>query len=280
MARVEYGGPHPDNGAVEEQVQVERELKRDAFGRVELLLDPASGERRIRRVAAGGGMPGSGPLARVLLRREERALAALAGLVAVPALSSEETWSRAPSLDGSAPPPAQVLVRAYVAGAPLHLAQALPEDFFVLLEELVRATHALGVCHNDLHKEQNVMVGEDGRPWLIDFQLASCHGLHTSDGAGSRSFRTRCRDDLRHVHKHLRRYTRDGRGPEQHGPAGARAGARLPRSRTAAVWRRTGKPLYNLVTRGLLRTRDGEERRDSAGPWPTWTAPLGPPPRP
>jgi len=252
------------------RVQVERELKSDAFGRVELLGDSETGERRIRRVAAGGGVPGSGIVARVLLRREARALRALAALPGVPTLCSEEAWGRAPSLDGSAPPTEQVLVRSFVAGTPLHLAEVLPEDFFELLEQLVRSVHAEGICHNDLHKEQNVMVAADGRPALIDFQLASCH---TERG---RSFETRCRDDLRHVHKHLRRYTRDGRGPALHGSAGARPGPRLPRSRTAQLWRRTGKPLYNLVTRGLLGTRDGEQRRDSSGPWPSWSAPLGP----
>ena len=35
------------------------------------------------------------------------------------------------------------------------------------------------------------------------------------------------------------------------------------------------KPLYLAVTRGLLGTKDGEERRSSAGPWPSWEAPLG-----
>ena len=172
-------------------MQVERELKRDAFGRVELLVDQASGERHIRRVAAGGGLPGSGPIARVLLRREARALAALAGLERVPVLTTDARWTRAAALDGAIPPAAQVLVRGYVRGAPLHLAEVLPEDFFDLLEDLVREVHALGVCHNDLHKEQNIMVGEDGRPWLIDFQLASCHAFPGPGESGSASFRTR-----------------------------------------------------------------------------------------
>lgn len=251
---------------------MERVLKADSFGQVELLLDRATGERRIRRVARGGALPGSGPLARVLLRREARALEVLAGLHGIPVVCSEAAWRGA---SGAVPAPAQnqVLVRSFVAGLPLHLARELPEDFFDLLERLVREVHARGVCHNDLHKEQNVMVAEDGRPWLIDFQLASCHRRR---GA---SFETRCRDDLRHVQKHLRRYTRDGRGPRSLGTTGAMGavdGPRLERSATARVWRRTGKPLYNLVTRGLLRTRDGEARRDSAGPWPSWSPALGP----
>jgi hypothetical protein len=76
------------------------------------------------------------------------------------------------------------------------------------------------------------------------------------------------------VDKHARRYLRPGRGP-----AGAAAppGPRPPRSLTARLWRRLAKPLYNLVTRRVLGTRDGEARRASSGPWPRWTPPLGPP---
>ncbi len=50
----------------------------------------------------------------------------------------------------------------------------------------------------------------------------------------------------------------------------------LRRGTLARLWRRTGKPLYNFVTRRLLRTRDGESRRPSTGPWPRWVAARGP----
>ena len=107
------------------------------------------------------------------------------------------------------------------------------------------------------------MLCRSGRPALIDFQLASVHLRW------GRLFRSRVQDDLRHLQKHRRRYTRDGRGPagepEQRGEFHG-----LPRTGTSALWRRTGKPLYLFVTRRLLRTRDGEERRPSSGPWPEW----------
>ena len=58
-----------------------RILKRDAFGRVELvsLSTGTDGEKlAIRRVACGGRIPGSALVARVLLAREARALRVLA----------------------------------------------------------------------------------------------------------------------------------------------------------------------------------------------------------
>ncbi len=224
-----------------------RVLKSDALGRVELHPgDPP----RIVRVPCGGRVPGSAWLARRLLARERRALLALDGLEGVPR-----------ALDPSSP---RSGCRSYLDGVPLHRAELLPGDFFEHLTALVERLHARGVCHNDLHKEQNVIVGRDGRPALIDFQLAS---VHRSRG---RVFRVRCGDDLRHVAKHARRYRR------RDAPSDS-SEARLPRrSFLAWAWRRAGKPVYNFVTRRLLGTRDGEERRPSSGPWPRWGPALGP----
>jgi predicted Ser/Thr protein kinase len=248
------------------------ELKRDQLGRVELL---GRGEARlVRRVADGGALPLSRSIARVLLRRERRALEALDGLRGVPRLVRDASCVAAPSLDGRAPRADAVLVRSFVAGAPLHRCERLPLDFFERLEELVRALHTRGVAHNDLHKEQNVVVGEDGRPGLIDFQLASVHR------PGSRALRVRALDDLRHVAKHRRRYLRYTRVSDERWapPADLRADPpRAPKRRGAAlVWRKTAKPLYHFVTRSLLERRDGEARRETQGPWPTWCAPTRP----
>lgn len=240
-------------------------LKADALGRVER-LDTRSGVL-VRRVPAGGRIPGSAFVARRLARRERRALAALAGLDGVPRLVDAPDVARWHA-DG-APPPSPATARActlreFVDGEPLSRAASLPSDFFEHLAALVAAVHARGVCHNDLHKEQNVLVRCDGRPALVDFQLASVHVRR------GRAFRVRVREDLRHVEKHRQRYVRRGRTRAEAGLAP------LPRrGLSSALWRRLAKPVYVAVTRGLLRTRDGEERRPSRGPWPEWTAPLG-----
>jgi hypothetical protein len=249
------------------RTEVERTLKADALGRVELLR--CGEERRVRRVACGSRLWFSRALARVLLARERRALGRLGGRVAAPVLEPDEAWSAAPSENGESPRPADVLVRTFLDGVALPRAEVLPRDFFDLLAAEVRRMHALGVCHNDLHKEQNVVVRPDGRPALVDFQLASVHR------PGGALWRARVAEDLRHVEKHRRRYMRTGRGP-----LGAEidvlAVAKPSRGALASAWRRLGKPLYHFATRTLLRTKDGaEERRPSSGPWHRWTEPLG-----
>jgi hypothetical protein len=230
-------------------------LKRDAFGRVER-VEGARGPY-VRRVACGGPLPGSGWLARVFARREELALLRLAGLEGVPALVPQEEPARRGAL----------VLRSWIEGRPLSRAEELPEDFFEHLDRLVCALHERGVCHNDLHKEQNILVGVDGLPYLVDFQLAS---VHARRGA---LFASRVREDLRHVEKHRRRYTRLGRGPRGRSQAGA--GAAYRRSWIARAWKRGVKPLYEFATRRVPGTQGGEERRSENGPWPRWTPPLG-----
>jgi hypothetical protein len=241
-------------------------LKRDAFGRVELLVD-AHGERFVRRVACGSKIPLSCWLARRLLMRERCALRALEGLGGVPRLVERDELIAMPGADGRIPRARDVLVRSWIDGAALRDARELPEDFFEELDHLLLELHARGVCHNDLHKEPNVIVAADGWPCLVDFQLASVHARRT------RAFESRAREDLRHVEKHRARYTRFGRGPRGEKLTGRGTGSR--RSWIAAAWRRFGKPVYNLITRGILHTEDGERARSANGPWPAWTAPIG-----
>jgi RIO-like serine/threonine protein kinase len=128
------------------------------------------------------------------------------------------------------------------------------------LRALVQACHAVGVCHNDLHKEPNVLVAPDGFPWLVDFQLASVHKL------GSSGHARRAAEDLRHVAKHERRYLNQGSGGRDRGK---------DRGLVARLWMATGKRAYNFLTRRVLKTTDSEGRRPRGGPWPKWTAPTG-----
>ncbi|MEM9381701.1 MAG: phosphotransferase [Planctomycetota bacterium] len=257
-------------------VRILEELKRDAFGvveRVRCRAEDGSDVELVRRVVLGP--PGVRSFARLLARRERRALEALraAGSSAAlpappldPADAAELT--AAPTVSGVRPRPGDVFLRPFAAGTPLHRADELPLDFFALLEAAARSLHAAGVCHNDLHKEQNVVVDPDGRPVLIDFQLASVHPRRRG-----RAYDSRCRDDLRHVQKLRRRYTKDGRGPAEIAVAEEE---RMPRTGVALLWKRTVKPVYRFVTRRILGTRDGEEGRPSAGPWPRWVDPVGP----
>jgi hypothetical protein len=208
-----------------------RLLKKDLFG--EVRLESGGGSGRIVRDARPAA-PAVRWLARGLMRREARALAALDGLEGVPGLI-EAGRSR--------------LVREYLAGAPMHHAKPSDPDYFRRALRLLRQLHARDVVHNDLAKEPNLLVTENARPAFVDFQMA-WHAPRRG-----RLFRILGYDDLRHLLKHKRTYCADGLTARQRRIL---ATPSLP----SRLWMRIVKPPYLFVTRRVLGWADREGASD------------------
>ena len=208
-----------------------RLLKKDLFG--EVRLESADGPRQIVRDTTAAAAPLRW-LARGLMRREARVLAALDGLDGVPALVHAGRGR---------------LVREYLDGAPMHHAKPADPDYFRHALRLLRQLHARDVVHNDLAKEPNLLVDADGRPAFIDFQMA----WH-APGRG-RLFRLLGYDDLRHLLKHKRTYCAHRLTERQRRIL---ATPSLP----SRLWMRIVKPPYLFVTRRLLRWADREGAAD------------------
>ena len=207
-------------------------LKRDVFSTVERgRFRTSSGEveavlRRLDQVPWWSFIP-----ALHLFARERKALA-LAGDLNV---GPELLWAGR-----------QALVRGFIDGVALHLAKPVGDvGYFRSAKQALRTLHRAGICHNDLAKEQNWLVGRDGRAYLTDFQLAACFK------ARSRLFRIAAYEDLRHLLKHKRSYA-----PAALTPAERKILAR--KSHVASVWLMTGKKVYKAITRGLFNFTDRE----------------------
>lgn len=97
-------------------------------------------------------------LGRLLAQREKAALRRLADLQGVPALIGE--WGPTG------------LIREYIEGHALSRRERVPDDFHLRLRALIEAIHAQDMAYVDLEKCENVLVGDDGRPYLFDFQIA------------------------------------------------------------------------------------------------------------
>jgi len=211
-------------------------LKRDAFGCVEQGLHhgiSAQGSPASRR-RIDGCRWWLRPLARSLLRREAAALATLAaaGVPSVPRLLHSAR---------------DVLVRSWIEGRSMHAARPRTAAYFAQARRLLTALHRAGVTHNDSAKEQNWLVDVEGRPALVDFQLAHRTRRH------GRWFRLLAREDLRHLLKHKRTCC-----PEA---LTTRERALLERPSTPSrLLRLLVKPVYNLTTRRLLHWQDQEGR--------------------
>jgi hypothetical protein len=199
---------------------VERGRFRDDAGEVDAVL------RRLDQVPLW-----SYPLACHLFARERRALALARDLDVGPKL----LWAGR-----------SALVRGFIDGVALHLAKPHGDlAYFNSAKLALRKLHRAGICHNDLAKEQNWLRGSDGRAYVTDFQLAACFKTR------SRLFRIAAYEDLRHLLKHKRSYA-----PQALTPMERKILAR--KSFVASIWLKTGKKVYQAITRGLFNFTDRE----------------------
>lgn len=203
-------------------------LKSDSFGRI--LLVRQGDERFVRRDLTATPWWLRVP-AWWLARREARALQQLGDMPATPRLLR---W------DG------RWLDRSFMAGDAMY--QRPPHGdvaYFHAARRLLQQLHRRGIAHNDLAKEANWLVLEDGSPALIDFQLAVCGNPR------SRWMRLLAREDLRHLLKHKRMYCRAHLTPVERRVLKRHSWVR-------DLWFRTGKPVYRFVTRRILHWEDNE----------------------
>jgi hypothetical protein len=213
-------------------------LKEDRYAR-SLLLEGPRGRRfvlkeSVLRLPPGLRVP---PLAALLARHEAGLFERLAGVPGIPRLVSR--------------PRPDAFLREYAEGETVRDTAGIPDGFFDSLERVLRAVHARGVAYVDLAKEENVIVGADGRAWLIDFQVS------VSREGPLRPFVARFqREDLYHLSKmRIRRRPDEATEEDRRRVAG--------RSRLARLHRATVKKAYNLLTRHLVTrwSGAGEGRR-------------------
>jgi len=60
----------------------------------------------------------------------------------------------------------------FIEGQRLDSEKKIPDDFFDKLLNLLREIHQRNVVYLDLNKKDNIIIGSDGRPYLIDFQIS------------------------------------------------------------------------------------------------------------
>src|SRR6202051_5075040 len=128
-------------------------LKRDVFSTVERGRFRSDGGevdavlRRLDQVPCWSYLP-----ARHLFARERRALALARDLDVGPKL----LWAGR-----------QALVRGFINGVALHLAKPFGDvGYFRSAKLALRKLHRARICHNDLAKEQNWLVGRGGEACL------------------------------------------------------------------------------------------------------------------
>lgn len=105
-----------------------------------------------------------GWLGRWLARHEATLLAHLQDLPNIPRLLGPV------KVDGKVA--TNAVARGYIMGHPMRAKEMLPAAFFEKLRDILDDVHAQNIAYMDLHKRENVIVGDDGEPYLIDFQVS------------------------------------------------------------------------------------------------------------
>ena len=103
-------------------------------------------------------------LGRLLASREHRFMERLAGIEGIPVSLGPVCVAGRPL--------ANAVCHEYITGHPLAEHERVADDFFPRLAALLAEVHRRGVAHVDLHKRENILVGDDGGPHLIDFQIS------------------------------------------------------------------------------------------------------------
>ena len=136
------------------------------------------------------------PLAVLFSRREYTIYRMVADIEGVPALGPRH------GLRG--------YFHEYVEGKTLHEianeGRTLPEDFFEKLMAVLARLHERRIFYLDLNKSGNIILGDDQKPYLIDFQIC----LHIKQRSGlvglwsDRLLAFLIREDIYHLYKHKR----------------------------------------------------------------------------
>jgi hypothetical protein len=148
-------------------------------------------------------------------------------------------------------------VHDYVEGRPLCKDRPVPDGFFDRLQALIDELHRRDLAYVDTNKPENILLGADGLPHLIDFQISADLReplpvpvpLPLPAAVRRAIVRRMQRADLYHLLKHKKRLRRDEMTPDELARAGRRGFLiRLHRFLT--------RPYFLIRRRTFKRLRD------------------------
>lgn len=190
---------HPQQIILNDELyQYERILKDDFFSVNVLYHSTTSEQRYVLKLSdfrfIGGWL--LRPLAMLMSAREYWIYQQVADIPGVPALG--------PRLG------TRGYFHAFAEGKTLFEVQhpaEVPPEFFQQLRVILDEVHRRRIAYVDLNKLGNIILGDDGKPYLIDYQICL---PFPKDGVLARwltaPFELLRREDLYHLYKHKRRF--------------------------------------------------------------------------
>ena len=106
----------------------------------------------------------------------------------------------------------------YIEALPLDHGLTLPAGYFDQLRRIFDQVHERGVAYVDANKRSNMLVGVDGKAWLIDFQISIRRRddlLWPLQAISAWAVQYMQEKDLYHLYKHKRRLAKAELRPEE-----------------------------------------------------------------
>lgn len=139
-------------------------LKHDSWAATAVYRSPSrTAKCKFNRTRSIGLLPMRW-LGRLLAAREQWFMARLAGIQGIPV-------GLGPVFVDGRPLP-NAVAHEWIAGHALAEGEQVDDRFFPMLTVILEAVHRRGVAHVDLHKRENLLVDDAGRPHLIDYQIS------------------------------------------------------------------------------------------------------------
>jgi hypothetical protein len=153
------------------------------------------------------------------------------------------------------------LIYEYIEGRCLDEVKETRADFFEKLLRLLQQIHNREIVYLDMNKRSNILIGNDGRPYLIDFQIS----MHIGENlliwpVFSRYFREVLQQaDLYHLFKHKRKLCSESLTPDEQAISRYKGGLIGIHRSIATPYRKFRRALLKfLYTKGLAATKDSQ----------------------
>jgi len=140
-------------------------LRKPSNTRPLLRVIEENGKRAVVKDFSVNGFIYRNTAGRFLVWREKKAYEKLEGIKGVPVFYG--------SIDGLA------VIMEEIPGESIksvHKTTGIPEKFYMDLHDLLRTIHAAGLAHCDLKRAPNIIVGNDGMPYLVDWSASISAG--------------------------------------------------------------------------------------------------------
>lgn len=177
-----------------------------------------------------------GWLGRLLARRELAVLRRMHDVAGVP------KWAGTVTVDDR--PVDNAVAHLWIDGRPFTPTRPTDEEFFPRLRRIVEALHGRGIAHGDLSKWENILIGDDGRPYLLDYQV--CFAPRRPGGWARWCLESLQAADRFHLYRHWMR-VRPGQVPPEIRPERLRPGYIALAARLEPAWRSLRRTVLGLA---------------------------------